>query len=374
MPSTSLRKDVITSAQSIVVKVGTHVLTNKGGRLNVRRLSHLCAQIAELTGQRRKIVLVSSGAIAAGVGRLNLPGRPRNIPDLQAAAAVGQGQLMHHFEQSLSRHGLHAAQILLTRSDFENRQRYLNIRNTIGSLHRLGAIPIINENDTVAVDELVFGDNDLIAAAVANMLRADTLIILTVVDGVVRDGKTTDLIEQFDQSLRDSITSEISEFGAGGMASKLQAAFEVTEAGEAAIIANGRTPRILTRLIGGEKLGTVITPATRKMAARKRWIGMTARTSGRIVVDAGAAAALRQGGKSLLAIGITAVRGRFEPGAAVRIESDSGEEIGRGLVNYSADQLERIAGKRSDRFASILGEGTYQEVIHRDNLTIRRPQ
>ena len=365
---------MIRSAKSIVVKIGTHVLTRHDGRLDVRRLNHLGRQLADLANAGRRVVVVSSGAIGAGVGQLSLPGPPRSIPEKQAAAAVGQGQLMRHFDRILSRCGLHVGQMLLTRRDFEYRHRYLNIHNTIQALHRLGAIPIINENDTVAVDEIRFGDNDILAALVANMLRAELLVLLTNVDGVVRRGETLDLIERFDATVREAITPAVSALGSGGMATKLEAAGLVTEAGEVAVIANGTTRNILPRLLAGEKLGTVLLPARRKLPARKRWIGMTAKAVGKVVIDEGAARALRHGGKSLLAIGITDVRGRFEPGDAVRVLSPDGSEIARGLVNYSAAQLRLIAGKCSDRFAAILGDHPYDEVIHRDNLTLRTAQ
>jgi len=261
--------------------------------------------------------------------------------------------------------------MLLTRSDFEDRVRYLNIRNTITALHELSAIPIINENDTVAVDEIRYGDNDVIAALTANLIRADLLVLLTVVDGLIgRDGKQIDAVERVDEEVTALAQATRSSLGSGGMASKLQAIRRVTEAGDFAVIANGRTRGVLTRLLDGQKVGTLFMTAPTKVSARKRWIGWSVRPRGTIVVDDGAAAALRRGGKSLLAIGVTTVRGQFERGDVVRLRDPAGVEFARGLTNYAAGDLQQIKGLRSNQFASVLGEDTYNEVIHRDNLVI----
>jgi len=355
----------------MVVKLGTNVLADEAGRLDRRLVRSLAGQIARLHKRGLKVSVVSSGSIGAGLGVMGMKRRPTSLPVLQATASVGQPVLIRMFEEGLRRHKLHAAQMLLTRSDFEDRVRYLNIRNTITALHELSAIPIINENDTVAVDEIRYGDNDVIAALTANLIRADLLVLLTVVDGLIgRDGKQIDAVERVDEEVTALAQATRSSLGSGGMASKLQAIRRVTEAGDFAVIANGRTRGVLTRLLDGQKVGTLFMTAPTKVSARKRWIGWSVRPRGTIVVDDGAAAALRRGGKSLLAIGVTTVRGQFERGDVVRLRDPAGVEFARGLTNYAAGDLQQIKGLRSNQFASVLGEDTYNEVIHRDNLVI----
>jgi glutamate 5-kinase len=303
---------------------------------------------------------------------LGLVERPKTLPMLQAAAAVGQGQLMRVFYEAFAAHDLKVAQILITRGDFEDRTRYLNIRNTIAALQALGAVAIINENDTVGVEELEdrFGDNDIVAALVANMLPADLLALLTVVDGVMDRGKVVDVIEDAQADSQRLPTAMRSRLGSGGMASKLRAAHMVSSAGEVAAIANARTPDVLQRLLSGEKLGTICLPATRKLSARRRWIGHAARTVGKIYVDEGAARALGQGGKSLLASGIVDVAGRFPRGANVAIIGPGGMQVARGLTNYASDQVDLIKGLRSPQIVKILGDQPYAEVVHRNNMTL----
>ena len=370
MPSSEIRQTVLKGARRIVVKVGTSALTDDAGRLDVKYVADLSRQIAAVAASGVEVTLVSSGAVGAGMAELDLPGRPQTLPMLQAAAAVGQGQLMRAFHDALAAYDTKVAQILVTRGDFEDRARYLNIRNTIGALQDLRAVPIINENDTVGVEELEarYGDNDIVAALVTNMLRADVLIILSVVDGVMAGGTVLDVIEDAEAASRDLPTGGRSKLGTGGMASKLEAAGMVASAGEAAVIANARTPDVLARLLAGEKLGTVCIPAKRKLSARRRWIGQAARTRGKIYVDAGAAKALTERGKSLLASGITEVAGSFPKGANVAIIGPGGEQIARGLVNYSADEIDRIKGLKSSQIAKVLGERPYAEVVHRNNM------
>jgi len=370
MPSSEIRQKHLRSAKRIVVKVGTALLTHEDGSLDARRLKRLTEQVAALRSAGRQVTLVSSGAIGAGMGLLSMDKRPKDLPRLQAVAAVGQAILMRHYELALSKHGLHAAQLLLTRSDFENRVRYLNMRNTLSALHEIKAVPIVNENDPVAVDEIRFGDNDILAALVANMLHADALIILTVVDGLLKDGEPIDLVERIDESVQQLASAQTSRLGTGGMKSKLEAVRMATEAGVPAVIANGKTPRILERLMAGEKLGTVFAPAERKMRARDRWIRMVAKPAGKIFVDAGAAKALVDGRKSLLPIGVVKVSGRFSRGDVVQIIAPDGSEIGRGLANYSAEELSRIKGLRSNKISETLGYAPYEEAVHRDNLVI----
>ena len=258
----------------------------------------------------------------------------------------------------------------LPRDAFEDRTRYLNIRNTLTSLAEFGALPIINENDTVAVDEIRFGENDILAAHVTNLLAANLLVLLTNVDGVLSNGKVLDTIENVDKSVRMLVQAGRSSLGSGGMATKLSAAELVTRAGEAAVIANANTPKILTRLLAGEVLGTVFVPADRKLTSRKRWIGQTSKPAGTIIVDDGAAAALLKRGKSLLPSGIRAVDGKFEQGDTVAVADPYGHEIARGLTNYSAEQLDKIKGLKSSQIAKALGDKPYDEAVHRDNMTL----
>jgi glutamate 5-kinase len=301
---------------------------------------------------------------------LKLARRPTAMAELQAVAAVGQGQLMREFHDIFGEIGIPVAQVLLTRDDFEDRARYLNIRNTLGALERLGALPIINENDTVAVDEIRYGDNDMIAALVANMLRADLLIFLTTSAGLLKEGQVVEVVHEIDEEVLLLVSSERSRLGSGGMGSKLAAAGVVMKAGEAAVIASAAGERVLERVLAGEKLGTVFVPAGRKMTSRRRWIGQASRSEGKLLVDEGAAAALRDKGKSLLPSGVKGVLGDFERGATVTVIDRAGRQIARGLVNYSSSQIDRIKGLKTVQIAKVLGEKPYDEVIHRNNMTM----
>ena len=372
--SDAIRQQIMSAAGSVVVKIGTNVLTGDTGGVDTALVSHLAGSIAQLCKRGLKVTVVSSGAVGAGVDMVGLTRRPDDLPRQQACAAVGQAHLMRTFDASLKRRGYHAAQILITRDDFENRARYLNIRNCINALHELGAVPILNENDTVSVDELRYGDNDIIAALVTNNLRADVLVLLTVVDGLCRDaarGDVIDVVEKLSPAIERVVDSTRSRLGTGGMASKLDAVKMVTEAGEAAVIANGRRPKVLLEILDGKKVGTLFVPTPSKMTSRKRWIAFTARARGRLVVDDGAAAALRDKGKSLLASGIAEVGGRFKAGDPVAIVDASGNEIARGLSNYDSSAVETIRGHKSSEFRKLLGEKPYDEVVHRDNLVLR---
>lgn len=372
MPSTQLRQQLFKRVRSVVVKVGTALLTGEDGRLDTRRIASIARQLATLHARGIRVTLVSSGAVGSGIGLTGQPRRPRSVPLLQATAAIGQPALMTLYARTLNRFGLHAGQILVTRKDFEERTRYVNISNTIAALHRLKAIPIINENDTIAVDELDrFADNDTISALVTNLLRADLLILLTVVDGLLDStGQLIDLVTRVDGQIRAFVRSDKSSLGSGGMVTKLGAAKMVTDAGEAVIIASGRRPNVLLKLFAGERIGTVFAPADRKLNARQRWIGGAVRPAGQIVVDAGAAQAVRSGGKSLLASGIRLVSGSFPRGAIVRIVTVDGVPIAHGVTNYSGAELDKIKGLRSSQFAEVLGSRPYDEAIHRDNLVL----
>jgi glutamate 5-kinase len=369
MPSTHLRQTVLAAARRIVVKFGTQLLTGADGQLDAEYFRHVADQIADLRKRGFEITVVSSGAIGAGLRELGLAKRPRDVAELQAIAAVGQRRLMTHLHDAFAPHHLHVGQVLVTRSDFDDRVRYLNIRNCIAHLHRMNCVPILNENDTVAVDEIRFGDNDQLAALTCNALRADALVLLTVVNGLLDDkGQRIDLVEDV-AAVGGHVRSEKSKLGTGGMSSKLTAARQATDAGEIAVIASGREPDVLRRLFSADSrgIGTVFAPRQKKLDSRRRWIGLTKRPAGSLTIDAGAAAALARG-KSLLPAGITTVAGDFERGDVVAVIDPAGSEIARGLSNYSAEETRQIKGKKTAELEPILGRLAYDEVIHRDNL------
>jgi glutamate 5-kinase len=353
-----------------VVKVGTGAICDQTGRPDRKAIGKLAGQLAELRAGGVEVTLVASGAIGAGLGEMDISRRPRSVPQLQALAAIGQGQLMRTFHDIFARRGMVVAQVLVTRDAFEDRTRYLNIRNTLGALAEHHAMPIINENDTVAVDEIRFGENDILAAHVTNLLSAELLVLLTNVDGLLAGDKVVDTVEQVDIGTMKLVQTSRSAMGTGGMASKLAAAELVTRAGEAVVIANAKTHRILPRLLAGETLGTVFVPAKRKLTSRQRWIGQTAKPAGSITVDPGAATALKKRGKSLLPSGIRCLSGKFTKGDTVAIVDETGREIARGLSNYSAEQLQKIKGLKTSQIAKTLGDKPYDAVVHRNNMTL----
>ena len=370
MPSTALRQSILKSARRIVVKFGTQLLTGGDGHLDVAYLKEMATQIASLRKEGYEITVVSSGAIGAGLAELKMATRPRDVAELQAVAAVGQRRLMTYLYDAFAPHQLGVGQVLVTRGDFDDRQRYLNIRNCITHLHRLGCVPILNENDTVAVEELRFGDNDQLAALTCNALRADALILLTVVNGLLDEkGQRIDLVEELG-SVQGHVRTEKSRLGSGGMQSKLTSVSLATEAGEIAVIANGREPNVLRRILSGDTgIGTVFAPAKKKLAARQRWIGLTKRPAGKLTIDDGALAALNRG-KSLLPAGITKVEGTFDRGAVIAVLNRDGQEVARGLSNYSADETRLIQGQKTSQLGKTLGREAYDEVIHRDHLVM----
>jgi len=372
MPSTIVREKIVHSAHKLVVKIGTNALTDAKGQLDTKLIGSLARQVQKLKQIGKEIVIVSSGAVGAGINVLGLPGRPKELPMLQAAAAAGQPHLMLMFDKAFAPFDLHAAQILVTRADFVDRRRYLNIERTLSALSHLNAIPIINENDTVAVDENRFGDNDLIAALVANLVHADLLVILSVVDGLLdRDGKRVDFVPKVEDQVLALLRSEKSSLGCGGMKSKLQAVKMATGCGIDTIVASGRQPDVLTELIvNGQKYGTVFAGSPKRVPGKRSWIALAAKTSGSLVVDDGAARAIIAGGKSLLPSGITGIHGTFNRGDVVCVVNISGHELARGLTSYSASELLKIKGKRSDTIKKMLGEQTPDEAIHRDNLIV----
>jgi glutamate 5-kinase len=369
-----VRREVLSQADTVVIKVGTNVLADSAGRLDRHRIQSLADQLHRVRQGNRKVALVTSGAIGAGVGKLGLGKRPTDLAHLQACAAVGQAMLMQLYQESLAPHGVHTAQILLTASDFDNRARYLNARNTIRTLFEYGALPVINENDTVSVAEIKFGDNDHLAAMVTNLLRAPLLVLLTNVDGLYSDDPRTNpaaellpTVPNIDQSVTKLAAETKSALGTGGMESKLKAARLATAAGESVIMANGSQDGILDRVFAGEPVGTLFLPHSQDVPSRKRWFGFTARPKGFFRLDPGARLAVLEG-KSLLPIGVTAVEGEFGKGAVVSITDPDGIEIARGLTNYSSADAERIRGLHTERIAAVLGSVPYPELVHRDNL------
>jgi glutamate 5-kinase len=372
-----VRQEVIALAHTVVVKVGTNVLAGPDGRLAPERLQALADQVERIRRSDRKVALVSSGAIGAGVGRLGLGKRPTDLRQLQACAAVGQSFLMRAYEECLGKHGTHAAQILLTAGDFDSRSRYLNARNTIVTLFEWGVLPIINENDTISVAEIRFGDNDHLAAMVTNLLQAPLLILLTVVDGLYATDPRTDpnarlltTVPVIDAGILDMAGASRSSLGTGGMRSKIRAARLATAAGESVIMANGSQPDVLDRLFAAEPVGTLFLPHGTLVPAWKRWLGYTARPRGRLVVDAGAREAVQHRGRSLLPIGVVRVTGSFSKGDVVALCAADGTEFARGLTNYAAADAARILGLRTDQISEVLGTLPYEEIVHRDNLVV----
>ena len=375
--SDPVRQEVVARSHTVVIKVGTNVLADTAGRLDRHRIQSLADQIHRVREGGRKVVLVTSGAIGAGVGKLGLGKRPADLPQLQACAAVGQSALMQLYQESLAPHGVHTAQILLTAGDFDSRARYLNVRNTIRTLFEYGALPIINENDTVSVAEIKFGDNDHLAAMVTNLLRAPLLVLLTNVNGLYSDDPGTDpdaqllaTVPNIDRSVTELAANTQSALGTGGMRSKLRAARLATAAGESVIMANGSHDGILDRIFAAEPVGTLFLPHGDDVPAWKRWVGFTARPKGSLRIDAGARRALVEQGKSLLPVGVTAVEGEFGKGDVVSICDAAGVEIARGLTNYSSEDAIRLRGKPTDQIASLLGSVPYPELVHRDNLVV----
>jgi glutamate 5-kinase len=361
----------------LVVKVGSGLVTAAGAGPDVGRIEALAAQIASVLAER-EVVLVSSGAIVTGMARLALAARPRSIPEKQAAAAVGQTALMWHYEAAFSRHGITVGQVLLTAEDISDRTRYLNARNTLLTLLDFGVLPIVNENDTIAVEEIKVGDNDNLSALVASLIEADLLVLLTDVDGLYTDdpavnagARKLDTVEAVTEEITRLVWDRTARVSVGGMATKLQAAQKASASGVPLVIASGWEPDVLSRLLAGEPLGTYFPARADRLGARKRWIAFAVPPQGRLRVDEGALRALTQQGRSLLPSGVVAVEGEFDSGEVVAIVDDmEGKEFARGLVNFDADEVRRIRGAQTREIEERLGYKSFDEVVHRDNLVI----
>lgn len=378
MSADQLRHQLATSAHTVVVKVGTRVLTHDNGTLNNERIDRLAEEIHTISAAGRRVVLVSSGAVGAGVSLLGLKSRPTDLARLQAVAAVGQGHLIQAYDRTFAKHGRRAAQVLLTLDDVDDRIRYLNVRNTILSILEFGAIPIVNENDTVSVAELetTFGDNDRLAAMVTNLIRAPLLVVLSDIEGLydgdpsLKTSKLVATVEKIDEKVLGYVRDRKTGLSKGGMASKLESARIVTSAGENVIIASGRQLDVLTQIMAGQTVGTLFVAQGKAITPFKRWLGFSAQVRGRIQLDAGARKAIVEQGRSLLAAGITNTQGEFQKGDAVALCDSEGNVIARGLTNYSSADVARIKGLKSDRISQVLGHRPYEEVVHRDNLAI----
>jgi len=372
-----VRQEVVATAHTVVIKVGTNVLTRDDGRLEPANLQALADQLQRIRASGRRVVLVSSGAIGAGMGRLGLATRPTEMRQLQACAAIGQNFLMRAWEDCFARHDTPTAQILLTAGDFDSRSRYLNMRNTLLTLFEWGCVPVINENDTISTAEIRFGDNDHLAALVTNLLQAPLLVLLTVVPGLYTADPGTDpdarlitTVERIDGDVLDRAGAGKSSLGTGGMRSKLRAARLASVAGESVVMASGRQPGVLDALFRCEPVGTLFLPQSSTMPAWKRWLGFATKPRGRLVVDAGARRAVVEQGKSLLPIGVVQVAGGFGKGDVVSICDPAGVEFARGLSNYPAAAVDRIRGLRTEQVREALGTLPYAEVVHRDNLAV----
>jgi glutamate 5-kinase len=364
-------------ARRIVVKVGSSLVTNEGRGVDAQAVGNWCRQMAQLAQHGRELVMVSSGAIAEGMKRLGWHKRPRELHELQAAAAVGQMGLAQTYESQLSQHGLRSAQVLLTHADLSDRERYLNARSTLLTLLALKAIPVVNENDTVVNDEIKFGDNDTLGALVANLVEADALVILTDQRGLFAADPRTNAQARFiaqaqagDPELERMAGGSGSAIGRGGMLTKVLAAKRAAGSGASTVIAWGREPDVLLRLAAGEAIGTTLHAGTPKLAARKLWMIDHLQLRGAVTIDEGAVIKVRDGGKSLLPIGVIEVEGDFRRGDVIAVRAPAGLEIARGLANYASTEVRLIARKPSNLIESLLGFANEPELIHRDNLVL----
>ncbi len=371
-------REALKKAKRIVIKVGTSTITYANGKRNFSQIDRLAREISDLQNQGKEMILVTSGAVAVGVDRMGLPGKPKTIPGKQAAAAVGQGVLMHTYEKFFADYGQIVAQVLITKTEAIDRHRYTNTRNTFMELMRQRVIPIVNENDVVALDELKIGDNDNMSALVAGIVDADLVIILSDVDGLYTanpqthpDAVIVPEVAEITPEIEASAGGVGSARGTGGMATKIQAAKAATSSGIHLVIASGTEKNAITRVLQGEELGTLFVSRENRLQFRKRWLAFGAKIVGSIVVDDGCAKAIRKaGGCSILPAGVFAVQGEFLPGSTVSVIDKDAHELARGLVHYSSAELEQIKGCNSGEIANILGHKNFDEVIHRDDLVI----
>ncbi|MFQ5699033.1 MAG: glutamate 5-kinase [Myxococcota bacterium] len=366
----------IRRARRIVVKLGTSLLAPPGGGIRARRFGAIAASVSELIDSRRQVILVSSGAVGLGVRRLGLSGPPASIPGQQAAAAVGQIDLMRRYGRAFARRDRSVSQLLLTRSGLGDRERFLNARHALEELLRMGVVPIVNENDSVATEELRFGDNDQLAAQVLNAAGGDLLILLTDTNGLydrapgLPGAHRVRVIEEVTRELLERAGGEGNALARGGMRAKLEAARTAARSGVSTVIADGRRTQVLREIVEGRDTGTLVLPAPAQLSSRKLWIAYSRKPRGALRLDAGATRAVLERGRSLLAAGIVAVEGRFGVGDAVTLVAPSGAEFARGLISYSASDLERIKGQRSPRIRELLGYSNGAEVIHRNDLVL----
>jgi glutamate 5-kinase len=366
-----IRDKLIKNARCVVVKVGTSTITNSDGTLDKLQIEKLALQISCLREKGKDVIVVTSGAIGAGMAVLGLKKRPNDISGLQACAAVGQGRLIETYAESFKKHKYIVAQILLTAEDFRSRVRFLNARNTLLKLLEENVIPIVNENDTVVVSEIKFGDNDKLSALVANLVQADLLVILSDVEGLYDEKKVViERVQKVTGDIESLCCGKGSALSTGGMQTKLEAAKIVTRAGEGMIIANGRRNNVLIDIFNGEKIGTFFEPHTEGLTAKKRWLAFFTKIHGSIIVDKGAEEALSKKGKSLLASGVVGVRGSFKVGDTVNIIDLEGRKFACGLVNYNNEEIEKIKGLKTSQIEMVLKYKTSDEVIHRDNMSI----
>ena len=371
-------REALKKAKRIVIKVGTSTITYANGKRNFSQIDRLAREISDLQNQGKEMILVTSGAVAVGGDRMGLPGKPKTIPGKQAAAAVGQGVLMHTYEKFFADYGQIVAQVLITKTEAIDRHRYTNTRNTFMELMRQRVIPIVNENDVVALDELKIGDNDNMSALVAGIVDADLVIILSDVDGLYTanpqthpDAVIVPEVAEITPEIEASAGGVGSARGTGGMATKIQAAKAATSSGIHLVIASGTEKNAITRVLQGEELGTLFVSRENRLQFRKRWLAFGAKIAGSIVVDDGCAKAIRKaGGCSILPAGVFAVQGEFLPGSTVSVIDKDAHELARGLVHYSSAELEQIKGCNSGEIANILGHKNFDEVIHRDDLVI----
>ncbi len=373
-----IRQEIIAHTKKILIKVGSAVLTGDDG-LDLKVIDSIVQDMSDLKNQGYAVVLVTSGAIVSGKHRMKIAEKLKSIPEKQAAAAIGQGRLMRVYSKSFEGNGHYVAQILLTLADLTDRQRYLNIRNTLSTLLEWGAIPIINENDTVAVDEIKFGDNDNLAAMIANIIEADLFINLTSTAGlydgnpaVNKKAKLIPLVSEFSEEIEAAATGDTSAAGTGGMKSKIQAAKKVTAIGIPCIIAPGKKEKILTNIMAGKEIGTLFLPMADRLNSKKYWIAFTLRPRGKLVIDDGAKKALLEKGKSLLPSGVLEVEGDFDPGDPVTCAGKDGIILAKGLVNFNSGELNKIKGLKTSQIKQVLGHKDYDEVIHRDNLAVTK--